>query len=156
MIVKMPFLLERGCKTVMFLIAFFANYFFVFIGGIVAHYPYLLCFSLSFLLKGGIKHGLSVSPLYHLVIPKLLYKSLCGDIHYYHRMILPVKIHRPFSAIFMWTISRHATTAECATVCLCVCTHFIQAKEDVALTSWSPLGCSIFLFLLHVMLLLGT
>lgn len=101
MVVKMPFLLEKGCKAVMFLVAFFANYFFIFIGGIAVHCPYLLCFSLSFLLKGGIKHGLSVSPLYHLVIPKLLHKSLRGDIHYCHRMILPMKIHRPFSTIFM-------------------------------------------------------
>jgi len=84
----------------MFLIAFFENYFFVFIGDIAAYCPYLLCFSLLFLLNGEIKHCLSGSLLYHLVIPKLLNKSLCGDIHYYHRMTSPMKMHRPFSTIF--------------------------------------------------------
>lgn len=106
-------------ETVIFLIAFFVNCFFAFFGDIAAHCPYLLCFCLSFLLK-EVKHGLSSSPLYHPVIPNPLYKSLCGDIHYYHKMILPMKIHRPFSTIFMGTISSHATAAASAAVCLCV------------------------------------
>lgn len=141
----------------MFLIVFFDSYFFGFTAGIAAYCSHLLYFSLSFLLKSRIKHSPSGSPVYHLLIPKLLYKSLCGDIHLCHAILL-LKIHEPYPTIFTWTISRSAVAAGSASLSLCVqsfhtdqeaCHTYFKKSTGMLYFAFSPCYAFVRAILLH-------